>query len=206
MSRRGRCASECWTPREEAIELRAQAVLFRTGHDSALLELELTRRDIPFVKYGGLRYLDAAHVKDLIALLRLVDNPADELAWFRVLQLLDGVGPARARKILHALRARGAEARATGEHGPAASTGGRAASRCPRARASTRRACSRPCARHARCPGQGAGPCVERLCEALAPLIRLRYPDGEIRVGDLEQLAAAARGGGRRCAASWPSW
>ena len=82
--------------REEGIELRAQAVLFRAGHDSALLELELTRRDIPFVKYGGLRYLDAAHVKDLLALLRLVDNPADELSWFRVLQLLDGVGPARA--------------------------------------------------------------------------------------------------------------
>ena len=66
--------------REEGIELRAQAVLFRTGHDSALLELELTRRGIPFVKYGGLRYLDAAHVKDLLALLRLVDNPADELS------------------------------------------------------------------------------------------------------------------------------
>jgi DNA helicase-2/ATP-dependent DNA helicase PcrA len=80
-------------------------VLFRTGHDSDLLELELTRRGIPFVKYGGLRYLEAAHVKDFIALLRLADNPADELSWFRVLQLLDGVGPTRARRILDALRA-----------------------------------------------------------------------------------------------------
>ncbi len=90
--------------REEGIDLRAQAVLFRTGHDSDLLELELTRRGIPFVKYGGLRFLEAAHVKDLIALLRLVDNPADELSWFRVLQLLDGVGPTRARRMLQALR------------------------------------------------------------------------------------------------------
>ena len=92
--------------REQGIDLRAQAVLFRTGHDSDLLELELTRRGIPFVKYGGLRFLEAAHVKDLIALLRLLDNPSDELSWFRVLQLLDGVGPARARRMLGALRAR----------------------------------------------------------------------------------------------------
>ena len=91
--------------REEGMELRAQAVLFRTGHDSDLLELELTRRGIPFVKYGGLRYLDAAHVKDLIALLRLTDNPADEVSWFRLLQLLDGVGPIRARRGLDAVTA-----------------------------------------------------------------------------------------------------
>ena len=79
--------------------LRRQAVLFRTGHHSDLLELELTARRIPFVKYGGLRFLEAAHVKDLLCLLRLVENPADELAWFRVLQLLDGVGPATARRL-----------------------------------------------------------------------------------------------------------
>jgi DNA helicase-2/ATP-dependent DNA helicase PcrA len=83
--------------REEGVELRAQGVLFRTGHDSDLLELELRRRGIPFVKYGGLRFLDAAHVKDFIALLRLLDNPADEVSWFRLLQLLDGVGPAHPR-------------------------------------------------------------------------------------------------------------
>jgi DNA helicase-2/ATP-dependent DNA helicase PcrA len=90
--------------REEGMELRGQAVLFRTNHDSDLLEVELTRRRIPFVKYGGLRYLEAAHVKDFIALLRLTDNPADELSWFRLLQLLDGVGPTRARRVLDALR------------------------------------------------------------------------------------------------------
>src|SRR6202020_1110826 len=93
--------------REQGMDLRDQAVLSRTSHDTGLLELELTRRRIPFVKYGGLRYLEAAHVKDLIALLRLADNPADEISWFRVLQLLDGVGPATARRVLDQLVAAG---------------------------------------------------------------------------------------------------
>ena len=60
-----------------AVDLREQAVLFRNGHHSDGLELELTRRDIPYVKYGGLKYLEAAHVKDLLALLRILGNPAD---------------------------------------------------------------------------------------------------------------------------------
>src|SRR3954454_13931914 len=75
----------------------------RTSHDSDLLELELTRRRIPFVKYGGLRYLEAAHVKDFLALLRLADNGADEVAWFRVLQLVEGVGPVSARRAIDAM-------------------------------------------------------------------------------------------------------
>ena len=89
--------------RERGMDLRQQAALMRTSHDSALLELELSRRQIPFVKYGGLRYLEAAHVKDLIALFRLADNPVDEISWFRVLQLLEGVGPATARRVLDVL-------------------------------------------------------------------------------------------------------
>src|SRR3954454_13420525 len=89
--------------REQGADLRAQAVLTRTSHDSDLLELELTRRRIPFVKYGGLRYLEAAHVKDFIALLRLADNGADEIAWFRILQLVEGVGPVSARRAIAAM-------------------------------------------------------------------------------------------------------
>jgi DNA helicase-2/ATP-dependent DNA helicase PcrA len=85
--------------RERGVDLREQAVLFRAGHHSDGLELELTRRDIPFVKYGGLKYLEAAHVKDLLALLRILDNPADQLAWHRVLATLDGVGPATVRRL-----------------------------------------------------------------------------------------------------------
>lgn len=84
---------------ERGTPLSRQAVLFRTGHHSDLLELELTARKIPFVKFGGLRFLEAAHVKDLVCALRLVCNPVDELAWFRLLQHLPGVGPARARTL-----------------------------------------------------------------------------------------------------------
>ncbi len=89
--------------REQGTPLRQQAVLFRTGHHSDMLELELTRRNIPFVKYGGLKFLEAAHIKDVLAILRIMENPRDEVCWFRVLQLLDGVGPAGARKIMQAL-------------------------------------------------------------------------------------------------------
>lgn len=83
---------------EEGIPLRKQAVLFRAGHLSDTLEVELTRRNIPYHKYGGLRFLEAAHVKDLIAILRVAENPRDEIAWFRALQLMDGVGPATAAR------------------------------------------------------------------------------------------------------------
>lgn len=89
---------------EEGVALRDQAVLFRAAHHSADLEIELSRRRIPFVKYGGLRYLEAAHVKDLLAAFRLADNPRDEVAWFRLLQLMPGVGPAKARRLIDALR------------------------------------------------------------------------------------------------------
>src|SRR5439155_17389031 len=84
---------------ERGTPLRDQAVLFRAAHHSDLLELELGARRIPYVKFGGLRFLEAAHVKDLVCALRLVLNPNDELAWFRVLQLIDGIGPATARRL-----------------------------------------------------------------------------------------------------------
>jgi DNA helicase-2/ATP-dependent DNA helicase PcrA len=89
---------------EQGVSLQRQAVLFRAAHHSADLEIELSRRRIPFIKYGGLRYLEAAHVKDLLAAFRLVDNPRDEMAWFRILQLMPGVGPAKARRAIDALR------------------------------------------------------------------------------------------------------
>ncbi|MCO8128845.1 ATP-dependent helicase [Acidimicrobiia bacterium EGI L10123] len=90
---------------ERGIPLRRQAVLFRTGHHADLLEVELTVRRIPFVKFGGLKFLEAAHVKDLLALCRVAVNPRDDLAWFRVLQRIDGVGPGIARRVVTALDA-----------------------------------------------------------------------------------------------------
>jgi DNA helicase-2/ATP-dependent DNA helicase PcrA len=86
--------------REQGTNLKDQAVLFRTGHHSDGLELELSRRRIPFVKYGGLKFLEAAHIKDLLAALRLLDNPKDELAWHRVLRMVPGIGPATAARIM----------------------------------------------------------------------------------------------------------
>ncbi len=79
--------------REAGVPLRQQAVLFRTAHHSDALEVELSRRNIPFVKFGGLRFLEAAHVKDALACLRWAENPRDSLAAFRVAQLLPGMGP-----------------------------------------------------------------------------------------------------------------
>jgi DNA helicase-2/ATP-dependent DNA helicase PcrA len=86
--------------REAGTILKQQAVLFRTSHHSGPLEVELTRRNIPFVKFGGLKFLDAAHIKDMLALLRFVENPRDRVTGFRLMHLLPGVGPASAQRVL----------------------------------------------------------------------------------------------------------
>ncbi|WLS01089.1 ATP-dependent helicase [Shinella sumterensis] len=91
--------------REVGVPLKQQAVLFRSSNHSSALEIELTRRNVPFVKYGGLKFLDAAHVKDLLAVLRFAQNPRDRVAGFRVLQLLPGVGPQTAGRILDTIAA-----------------------------------------------------------------------------------------------------
>jgi DNA helicase II / ATP-dependent DNA helicase PcrA len=86
--------------RERGSLLKHQAVLFRASHHSGPLEVELARRNIPFVKFGGLRFLDAAHVKDILALLRFVENPRDRVAGFRLMLLILGVGPSFAQRVL----------------------------------------------------------------------------------------------------------
>ncbi|WDZ94472.1 ATP-dependent helicase [Herbaspirillum sp. WKF16] len=91
--------------REEGMTLKSQAVLFRTATHSAALELELARRNIPFVKFGGLKFLESTHIKDLLSLLRLAHNPSGRMAGFRALQLIPGVGPATARKVLDLMAA-----------------------------------------------------------------------------------------------------
>jgi len=96
--------------REEGILLKAQAVLFRAAYHSDHLEVELARRNIPFVKYGGLKFMEAAHVKDALSCLRILENPLDEVSWFRVLQLLDGMGPASARRLMEELEVRRGDA------------------------------------------------------------------------------------------------
>jgi DNA helicase-2/ATP-dependent DNA helicase PcrA len=86
--------------RERGSTLKQQAVLFRASHHCGPLEVELTRRNIPFVKYGGLKFLDAAHIRDILALLRFVENPRDGIAGFRLLQLIPGIGRYQGRKAL----------------------------------------------------------------------------------------------------------
>jgi DNA helicase II / ATP-dependent DNA helicase PcrA len=89
--------------RESGTLLKQQAVLFRTSSHSGALEIELTRRNIPFVKFGGLKFLDSAHVKDVMSILRFAQNPRDRVAGFRIMQLLPGLGPTSARRVLDAM-------------------------------------------------------------------------------------------------------
>jgi DNA helicase II / ATP-dependent DNA helicase PcrA len=159
--------------REAGIDLRRQAVLVRTAHHSDALELELTRRDIPFLKYGGLRFLEAAHVKDLLCCFRLADNPGDELSWFRVLQLLDGVGPATARRMTELLPDETAAAGLVPQHARAALAGLLTALQAT--------------------PVQSTAARAEQLLTALRPLVQGRYPDAAVRLADLDHVVGAAR-------------
>lgn len=86
--------------REEAVPLKEIAVLFRSSFHSFDLEIELTRANIPFMKYGGFKFIETAHIKDMISHLRVLENPRDAVSWNRILQLIDGVGPRTAEKVI----------------------------------------------------------------------------------------------------------
>jgi DNA helicase-2/ATP-dependent DNA helicase PcrA len=166
--------------RERGTLLRDQAVLIRANHHSALLELALSERAIPFVKYGGLRFVEAAHVKDLVCTFRLADNPHDEIAWFRVLQLLDGVGPATARRIIESLAL------------PTPAV----LERWPTARmavpAHARDQADALAAALTKEVGENVPTHADRIRRALAPVIEQHYEDARSRLVDLDTLVAAA--------------
>jgi DNA helicase-2/ATP-dependent DNA helicase PcrA len=103
---------------EEGTPLREIAVLFRAGYMSADLEIELTNRKIPFEKWGGLKFLEAAHVKDVLAFLRILENPRDEVSWYRLLLLLPGIGDATARAAIDSMAAAAWESAAFGRYTP----------------------------------------------------------------------------------------
>lgn len=109
---------------EAGIALRKQAVLFRAAHHSDALEIELGRRNIPFVKYGGLKFLEAAHVKDVLSILRLAENPRDSTSAMRTLQLMDGFGPAHAKRAIEHLGANHFDLKSLRTYQPPAGAGG----------------------------------------------------------------------------------
>ena len=194
---------------EDGAALRDQAVLVRAAHHSDIVEIELSARKIPYVKFGGLRFTDTAHVKDFLAAARILANPADDMAWFRLLRLHEGIGPVHARRVLDALF--------SGQDGPAAGWedgwNGPAdgwAQAVEAAPARSRRALAATLGRLADAAGAGAptptpaptaaaaAPATTAAAMAAAilalldPLIRARYPDAAVRITDLQRLADAA--------------
>jgi DNA helicase-2/ATP-dependent DNA helicase PcrA len=160
--------------REAGASLKSQAALFRASHHSAALELELARRNIPFVKFGGLKFLDAAHVKDALAILRLAQNPRDRVAGFRVAQMLPGVGPATAARMVEAAGA---------DDGFSALAAFAAPPRCQQAFA--------PFAALMRSLASRLAPWPADLAQAIAwqrPHVERRYEDAAMRLADLDAL------------------
>ncbi|MBX6333562.1 MAG: ATP-dependent helicase, partial [Gemmatimonadaceae bacterium] len=174
---------------EAGTPLREIAVLFRAGYMSAALEIELTNRKIAFEKWGGLKFLEAAHVKDVLAFLRILENPRDEVSWYRVLLLLPGVGDATARAALEAIAARGWDPRALAAFSPP-----------PRARAAHAALVALLDALHTlgeRSPEHPVPAEIELLRHVYDDILRERYDNPDPRLADLDQL--------QRIAASFPS-
>ena len=166
--------------REAGIALKEQAVLFRTSHHSAVLEIELSRRNIPFVKFGGLKFLEAAHIKDLLAVLRWAENPLDRMTGFRVLQLLPGVGPGTAGKLLDRLAGRSAVETLSSFQPPA-----RAAGDWPALTSLMQRLWTRA----AEWPTE-----IDLVRAWYQPHLEQKFADALVRAGDLDQLAKIAAG------------
>jgi len=173
---------------EEGIALSGMAVLVRAGFMSADLEIELQRRGIPFDKWGGLKFLEAAHVKDVLAFLRILENPRDEVSWYRILLLMPGIGEATARSAVEAMSA-GAWAPAAFRHfAPPA-----------RAQAAHRAlAALLDSLRETVAVGDGVGGAVgleiARVRTLYDELLREKYDRPEARLADLDQLQTIASG------------
>ena len=172
-------ADEVLLLREGGLKLKQQAVLFRTGHHSAALELELARRNVPFVKFGGLKFLEAAHVKDLISVLRWVQNPRHRLAGTRVALLMPGMGPAAATRLLDAMLAAADPAQAMCDFKPPAAA---QAAWCEWLQ-------SHALLRHGAWPDS-----VAQAAAWYQPQLERLHDDAAIRQADLAQLARIAQG------------
>jgi DNA helicase-2/ATP-dependent DNA helicase PcrA len=170
---------------EQGTRLRDMAVLFRAGYMSADLEIELTNRNIPFEKWGGLKFLEAAHVKDVLAFLRVLDNTRDEVSWYRILLLLPGIGESTARAAIDAMAQAAWDSTAFGRYRPP-----------PRARTAHEALVTlldtlrgAPSADEAQVAAEIAH--VRLMYDAI---LRDRYDRPEPRLSDLDQLQTIAAG------------
>jgi DNA helicase-2/ATP-dependent DNA helicase PcrA len=166
---------------EAGTELHDQAVLVRAAHHSDVLEVELAARGIPFVKYGGLRFTEAAHVKDFLAAARVVANPADDVAWFRVLRLHEGIGAVHARRLIEILR----------PADPAPFDRWKDAVDAAPRRARENLAATIGSLADA-IVVERTGERATAILAALRDPLRARYADADVRIADLERLADAA--------------
>lgn len=171
--------------REQGTRLTQQAVLFRAASHSAALELELVRRNVPFVKFGGLKFLEAAHIKDMLAMLRFAQNPSGRLAGFRVVQLIPGIGPATAARLLDAV----AEAPEPADAVAAFAAPARAQAEWDQFAALFRTL---------RTSGLRWPLDAELVKDWYLPHLERLYDDAPVRAADLEQLVALAGGYGSR--------
>ncbi|HJP86986.1 MAG TPA: ATP-dependent helicase [Gemmatimonadaceae bacterium] len=170
---------------EEGTALGKIAVLFRAGYMSADLEIELTNRKIPFEKWGGLKFLEAAHVKDVLAFLRILENPRDEVSWYRILLLLPGIGDATARAAIDTMAAAAWESAAFGRYNPPARA--RAAHGALVELLDALR--SAPVLDHAQVAAD-----IARVRLLYDNILRERYDRVEPRLADLDQLQVIAAG------------
>ncbi len=165
---------------ERGTPLHDQAVLVRAAHHSDLVEIELSARRVPYHKYGGLRWLEVAHVRDFVAAARLLDNTHDEIAWYRLLRLHDNIGPATARALVDQSRSAADALGTWGEIVAATPARARAALSVTLDQLHTARGHAAPRRR------------AELVLEALRPLLVARYVDASVRLADLERLVGAA--------------
>ncbi|MFI5243788.1 MAG: ATP-dependent helicase [Gemmatimonadales bacterium] len=176
---------------EEGTPLHEMAVLFRAGYMSADLEIELTARKIPFEKWGGIKFLEAAHVKDVLAFLRILENPRDEVSWYRLLMLMPGIGEATARGAIDAMALLGWASDAFGQYSPP-----------PRARVAHGSLVQLLDAlRSGPADVEGAVTVeIARVRRLYDGILRERYDKVEPRLADLDQLQTIAGGYPNRAA------
>jgi DNA helicase-2/ATP-dependent DNA helicase PcrA len=171
--------------REAGIKLTAQAVLFRAASHSAALELELMRRNVPFVKFGGLKFLEASHIKDVLAVLRFAQNPSGRMAGFRVAQLIPGIGPATATRLLDAVGTAPEAVLAVEQFDAPSKSAGDWQQFVE-------------LYRRLRTPGLRWPADIELVKNWYLPHLERMHDDAQVRAADVEQLAALAGGYGSR--------